>query len=104
MDSDFTDCEIKEAIKSLNPSKAPVPDGFSGNYYRKYSDLLVPHLCSFFNNLKKGSPLPPHENAAFIHVIPKLGKDLSNCENVHQISLIDVDLKILTKILATRLN
>lgn len=104
IDSDFINHEIETAIKNLKPSKAPGPDGFSGHYYRKYLDLLVPHLFSFFNNLKKVSLLPSHENVAFTHVIPKLGKDHSNCENFRPILLIDVDLKILNNVLATRLN
>lgn len=45
-----------------------------------------------------------HGNAAFIHVLPKLGKDHGDCANCHPISLINVDLKLMTRILATRMN
>lgn len=66
MDKDFTELEIKMAIKTIHPSKAPGPDGFSGHYNRKYQDILVPHLCSYFNDLRRGNKIPSHEN-----VIPK---------------------------------
>ena len=104
MEAEFTTEEVVAAIKSLNPSKSPGPDGFSGHYYRKYAEILAPHLCALFNGLRGGSPLAPHENRAFIHVIPKPNKDHSDCSNYRPISLINVDLKLLTKILTTRVN
>lgn len=103
MEGDFTEGEIKAAIKSLHPSKAPGPDGFSGHYHKKLSELLVPHLCSFFNVLRKELALPTYENAAFIHVIPKPGKDHGDRANYHPIS-INVDLKLMTKVLPNRMN
>lgn len=104
MDAEFTAGEVAAAIKNLNPSKTPGPNGFSGHYYRKYSEVLTPHLCSFYNELRKGSPLALHENNAFIHILPKPNKDHGDCANYRPISLINVDLKIMTKILATRMN
>lgn len=104
MEAEFTMSEVAMAIKSLNPSKSPGPDGFSGHYYRKYAEILSPHLCAFYNSLRKGLPIPLHENKAFIHVIPKPNKDHGDCANYRPISLINVDLKILTKILTTRMN
>lgn len=104
MEGDFREEEIKAAIKGLHPSKSPGHDGFSGHYYRKYSELLVPHLCSFFNDLNNSSALAAHENATFIHVIPKPGKDYGDCANYHPISLINVDLKLMTKVLANQMN
>lgn len=104
MEAELTANEVAAAIKSLNLSKSPGPDGLSGHYYCKYTEILVPHLCSFYNALRKGSPLPLHENRAFIHVIPKLNKDHGYCTNYHPISFNNVDLKILTKILTTRIN
>lgn len=103
-DAEFTAGKVAAAIKNLNPSKAPGPDEFSGHYYRKYAEVLTPHLCCFYNELGKGSPLPSHENSAFIHIIPKPNKDHGDCVNYRPISLINVDLKIMTKILATRMN
>lgn len=89
------------AIKTIHPSKAPGPDGFSGHYYRKYQEILIFHLCSYFNDLRQGNNIPKHENAAYL---PKPGKDHGDCANYCQISLINVDLDIMTKVLALRLN
>lgn len=101
MEGNFTEGEIKPADKILNPLKTPDPEG---HYYKKYSALLTPHLCFFFNELGKEARLAIHENAIFIHVILKPGKDLGDCSNCYPISLINVDLKLITKILATRMD
>lgn len=92
------------AIKTIRPSKAPGPDGFSGHYYRKFQEILAPHLCSYFNDLRWGNGIPTHENVAYLHIIPKPGKDHGDCANYRPIFLINTDLKILTKVLAYRLN
>lgn len=57
MDMEFSETEVGQAIKSLNPSKAPGPDGFTGQYYRKYQEILTPHLCTFFNAIRRGTSL-----------------------------------------------
>lgn len=104
MDAEFTEGEVLAAIKSLNPSKAPGPDGFTGHYYRKFAAILTPHLCSFFNAIRIGNSLSLHENEALIQVIPKPGKDHGDPANYRPISLINVDIKLMTKVLATRMN
>lgn len=47
---------------------------------------------------------PPSLNSAFITVIPKPGKDPSLVGNYRPISLINNNLKILTKIMADRIS
>lgn len=48
--------------------------------------------------------LPPSMSVAVIVVIPKPNKDPELCASYRQISLLNVDAKIITKILANRLN
>lgn len=47
--------------------------------------------------------LPPSLYQAHVVLIPKLGKDLQSCSSYHPISLLNYDLEILSKIVATRL-
>lgn len=60
-------------------------------------------MAKFFNTKAKGSPLDPQLNTAYITVIPKPNKNPEEVENYRPISLINNDLKILTKILANHL-
>lgn len=50
----------------------------------------------------KGDPLDPQHNTAYIAVISKPDKNLEDVGNYRPISLINCNVKILTKILANR--
>lgn len=92
------------AIKSLKPSSAPGPDGFSGLYYKKFSELLVPYLTSYLNALKQGS-LPSSDTLrTHISMIPKTAENTPEPQAFRPISLLNEDLKILGKILSLRDN
>lgn len=62
MEGEFSEPEIKMAIKSLHPFKDLCPDGFSGQYYQKYQQILIPHYCAYFNDIRRGICIPAHEN------------------------------------------
>lgn len=96
--------EIRDVIKNLKTGSAPGLDGLSVLYYKSFADTLTPYMATFFNTKTSGSPLDPQLNTAYITVIPKLNKNPEEVENYRPISLIDNDLKILTKILANHLS
>ncbi|XP_063806790.1 histone-lysine N-methyltransferase SETDB2 [Pseudophryne corroboree] len=96
--------EIAQTILMQKTGKSPGPDGFTALYYKKFSALLSPHLHSLFNGVVQGDLFPPEMLEARIVVIPKEGKDPLNCASYRPISLLNLDLKIFAKILATRLN
>uniref|UniRef100_A0A8C5MBP3 Reverse transcriptase domain-containing protein n=1 Tax=Leptobrachium leishanense TaxID=445787 RepID=A0A8C5MBP3_9ANUR len=101
---DFSLEEISEAIVSLKPNKAPGPDGYTARYYRTFLPILGPHLVTLFNAVKGGSPFPSDSLLASLVVLPKPGKDLSGPSGYRPISLLNLDVKIYAKVLATRLN
>lgn len=100
MEAGFSVEEIKGVIKNLRTGSAPGPDGLSVPYYKAFADMLAPHMARFFNAKAQGYPLDPQLNTAYITVIPKPNKNIEEVENYRPISLINNDLKILTKILA----
>ena len=96
--------EILDAIKSLKSNKTPGPDGFTSDFYKKFAPQLSPLLQAMFNESLSSGQLPPTLRQAAITLIPKKGKDPLQCPSYRPISLLNNDYKILSKILAGRLE
>lgn len=103
MDAPLSIDEVTNVVKKLKGGTAPGPHSFSSPYYKTFSEILIPYLTIFFNPLSKGTPIGNQLNMVYISIIPKPEKDSSQIGNYRPISLINNDLKILTKILANRL-
>lgn len=95
--------EVTVAIAELKSGKAPGLDGYSPLYYKTFGHLLTPHFLLAYNAAGEGTTPPRDTLRAHIAVIPKEGKDPLLCQNYRPISLLNMDLKIFTKILALRL-
>ncbi|KAM9323842.1 protocadherin-20-like [Gastrophryne carolinensis] len=104
MEAPVTSNKVLLAIKSLKTSKTPGPDGFSGLYYKKFAPILALHLSNLFNALCAETSLSPSSLLADICMIPKPDKDSLLIPNYRPISLINIDVKLLAKVLAARLN
>ncbi|XP_077118894.1 uncharacterized protein LOC143774969 [Ranitomeya variabilis] len=101
---EFTLEEVEQAIADMATGKAPGPDGFPIELYRKYIDKLAPLLLKVLRGIWRGESVPETFYDANIIVLRKEGKDPLDCGSYRPISLVNVDYKIFTKILATRLN
>lgn len=104
LDADISEDEIAWAIKSLKLSKAPGPDGFLGHYSKKFATLLTPHLAAYFNLLKQDSQPSSESLKAHITKISKTSHEATDPQTFRPISLLNMDLKILEKVLSTRVN
>lgn len=86
-------------------NKTPGTDGLPGEVYKVYGVNLFPELLEVFNaalELECGH-LPPSMNEAIIIVLLKPDKNPNNPESHRPISLLKSDVKLLSKVLATRL-
>lgn len=86
----------------MKPGKAPGPDGFTLPYYRLLSSELR-CLTAAFNSIADGSHFTKDLLGTHITVIRKEGKGHSMCAHYRPIILLNIDLKILTKIMVNRL-
>ncbi len=96
--------EISIAIDHLKTGKTPGPDGLPTEIYKKFKAKLLSPLFDMFSESFRKRTLPVSLRGALITLLPKPGKPCNKCENLRPISLLNVDLKILCKILARRLE
>ena len=93
--------DIEYVIKSPGPTnKSPGPDGFTGELFQTYKEELIPIILKLFQKVEEGVTIPKAFYEATITLIPKPDKDTIKKGNYTPISLMNIDAKILNKILA----
>lgn len=104
LDGPITLPEVVDALESMARGKSPGPDGIPTEVYMQYQDHVLPLLLDTYHNAHRLGTLPESFYDASIVVLLKPDKHPEDCGSYRPISLLNVDYKILAKILASRLG
>lgn len=88
----------------MQSNKAPGPDGFPADFYKKCIAKLAPLLSSMFNESLTCGSLPPTLTEALIVLLLKKYRDPLQCGSYRLQSLLNADVKVLAKVIASRLE
>ena len=99
-DGPLTITEIFNALKQMINGKSPGNDGLSKEFYIHFFGILGQNLADCLNWCYNNKSLTESQSQALITLIQKPGKDTRLLNSWRPISLINVDAKIISKILA----
>lgn len=104
MHQPFTIEGIKQVISGLPANKAPGSDGLTTAFYKAYAEELAPHLLATYKEAYETGILPHTMREAIIVTLLKPGKPECEIDSYRPLSLINIDVKILAKRIAIRVQ
>ena len=104
LDRELSLAECKQAVFELKRDKTPGLDGLSVEFYQAYWEQLGEHLLGLYQRALLNECLNRSARKGCISLIPKKGRDPMLLKNWRPITLLNVDYKILAKIIANRIK
>jgi len=104
MANDLTMAEIKNVIKLFRKNKTLSDGGFSIEFYEAFLDLLGGNLLDCYNKAFQENQLSISQRRGIISLIPKGEENWNEITSWLPITLLNVDYKILAKMIATRIE
>ena len=96
------ECEI--ILNSFKENKSPGSDGIPIEFYKRFWNVIKKPFIECVNESFEKSEISNTQKKAIITLIEKRGKDRCSIENWRPISLLNVDAKIMSKVIAARIK
>ena len=98
-----TQVELEGTLQWFKKYKSPRPDGWTIEFYRGFFDLIGGDLLKVIEESRTNGRIRSPFNSTFITLIPKVN-DHQSFDDFRPISLCNCIYKIISKIIAHRLN
>ena len=95
--------EVEKSMKMMQLNKSPGEDGLPIEFYRAFWDEIKTHLFNSYKYSLTNGNLSITQKRGVISLLPKKN-DLLLLKNWRPLTLLNVDYKILAKLIATRLK
>ena len=104
LEGELTIAECRLILKTFNFGKSPGEDGPTVEFYMKFFELLERDLVERLNTAYSRGELSISQRRGVVTLIPKADSDTLKLTNWRPITLLNVDYKIASKAIATRIK
>ena len=95
--------ECKKALNEMGIGKSPGSDGLTSEFYKRFWDVVGEDVVKSINNAFDKGELSICQKRGIITLLPKKDKPTDVLNNLRPVTLLNVDYKIATKVIANRL-
>ena len=96
--------ECAYVLIKMENNKTPGSDGLSVEFYRYFWNIIAKYMVESFIYAFQSGHLSISQKQGIISLIPKKKKNTEYLKNWRPVSLLNVDYKVATKTIATRLE
>ena len=100
----INECELSNALTSMDNNKSPGNDSITKEFYIKFWDVVKESLCTSIQESFLVGELSISQKQAIIKLIEKKDRDKRFIKNWRPISFLNVDIKLVSKLLASCLK
>ena len=100
----ITGTELLNALTSMNNDKSPRNEDITKEFYIKFWEVIKEPFFASIQQAFIVDELSTSQNQAIIKLIEKKDRDKRFIKNWRPISLLNVDMKLISKVLASRLK
>ena len=104
LDEEFYEEELHTALKNMRKGSSPGFDGLTVNFYLTFWNLISPFLIPSIQQAASLGSFTLDQRRGVIKMLPKRNKSPTRVANLRPITLLNVDYKLVTKVLSLRLK